>query len=61
VPELAPLNRDQTWSQFTVWTPVPIPPHSENNSAMKHKARSANTEYQKTHKRALPRLTVSKW
>jgi len=28
------LHCDQAWSQFTVWTPAAIPPHSENNSAI---------------------------
>jgi len=36
--ELTPLNRDQAWSQFTVWTPAAMSPHSENNNPMKHKA-----------------------
>jgi len=57
------ISQHNDWSELLLsyWTPAVVPPHSENNSAMKHKGTLCyllNT-IQKTHKTALPQLTVS--
>jgi len=59
VPSLTPLNRDQAWSQFTLWTPAAMLPHSDNNNTMKHKATFCDHLKHNTKKNALKSVTAT--